>query len=248
MQHGSTIHETSVLTEEGSTAILSSVQTIFVPSCSTPIGPVSVPTTVTETLRGATYTSFVTAPGFNHSIVVASMVTTFLPGSTLVTTAPGERSTVTEYETETLPGSTFTASGGSATITEFATRTLPGSTITVITGPGENATITSIETTTCYETISKCNTLPPVGPVSIPSVTTIYATSYVTRTLPTTLSVGTTCEASTVTITLSSDGWSTPTGYGPHGGPPGSWSNKPSQEGGALTASSTKSTGYWRRA
>jgi hypothetical protein len=153
-----------------------------VTSCSFPIGPVSQPatTTITQTLPGATYTSFLTAPGFNYSIVYTSFVTR--PGPTFITTAPGAQTTVTEYETETLPGATFTAPGGSITYTPYATQTLPGSTVTsVVFQPGDNTTITRTETTTCYETVSTCSAS-PTGPASSPRETTIFATDYITKT------------------------------------------------------------------
>jgi hypothetical protein len=226
-------------------------------SCSIPVGPESPPATITltqtRTLPGATLTSFYTAPGFNHSSVYTSIVTR--PGLTFTITAPGASATVTQYETTTLPGATLTAPGGSITLTQYATRTLPGATITSIAyQPGENSTFTSIstETTTCYETeteiISSCSAS-PTGPLSPPSQTTVYATDYVTQTVPTTYTYTyapeTTCSDVTVTITASSSGWDDagkPGGYGPHTSSEG-WGGKPSGYGGA----SSTGGGSWRR-
>lgn len=260
MQPGRTIYETSISTERGPT----------VTSCSLPIGPVSQPVTITQRLPGATYTSFftatascsvpvgpespsatvtqtrtmpdftftsfLTAPGFNHSSVYTSFITQ--QGATFVSIAPGVRTTITKYGTKTLPG----APEGSTTYTQYATKTLPGSTITsVIYQPGENSTITSTETTPCYETASTCNAS-PTGPISPPRETTIYATDYITKTIPgipTTYTSDATCSDATVTVTASSSGWDKPDGYGSQ-----TWDDsKPSQYGGAATTSS----GYWRR-
>ena len=252
------IYETSVSTEKGAT----------VTSCSFPIGLVSQSVTITQTLPGATYTSFftattpcsipvgpqsppatitltrtsfLTAPGFNHSSVYTSFVTQ--QGPTFVSTAPGVRTTITEYGTKTLPGPTFTAPGGSTTYTQYATKTLPGSTITsIIYQPGENSTTTSTETTTCYETISTCSAS-PTGPAPPPRETTIYATNYITKTIPgipKTYTADATCSDTTITVTASSSGWDKPGGgYGSQ-----TWDDgKPSQYGGPATTSS----GYWRR-
>lgn len=228
MQPGRTIYETSISTERGPT----------VTSCSFPIGPVSQlsTATVTWTLPGTTFTSFLTAPGFNHSSVYTSFITQ--QGPTFVSTAPGVRTTITEYGTKTLPG----APGGSITYTQYATKTLPGSTITsIIYQPGENSTITSTETTTCYETVSTCNAS-PTGPISPPRETTIYATNYITKTIPgvpTTYTADATCHDVTVTLTASSSGWDKPGGYGSQ-----TWDDsKPSGYGGPATTSS----GYWKR-
>jgi hypothetical protein len=220
-------------------------------SCSIPVGPESPPATITltqtRTLPGATFTSFYTAPGFNHSSVYTSVVTR--QGPTFTITAPGNSATVTQYETTTLPGATFTAPGGSITLT----RTLPGATITSIAyQPGENSTFTSTatETTTCYETetISSCSAS-PTGPVSPPSETTVYATDYVTKSVPTTYTYTytpeTTCSDVTVTITASSSGWEDGSGgYGPHTSSDG-WGGKPSGYGNGGAAST--GGGSWRR-
>lgn len=245
VQPGRTIYETSVVTEEGDTltATLSSVETITVSSCSIPIGPVTPPVVLTRTLPGVTYTSFVTAPEFNNSVVVTS---------TQVITAPGGQTTVTEYETETVQGSTFTAPGGETIVTEYETKTAQGSTFTAPgesatttewatrTVPGENSTITSTETTTCYETV----TATPEGPVSPARETTICATSYITKDLPAAYTVSETCSDATVTITASKDGWGKPGGYGPHSTATGDWGDdKPSGYGDPVASS----TGYWRR-
>jgi len=192
------------------------------------------------TAPGATFTSFLTAPGFNHSIVYTSFVTR--PGPTFVTTAPGALTTVTERQTETLPGATFTAPGGSITYTQYATKTLLGSTITsVVFQPGANTTITSTETTTCYETVSTCSAS-PTGPASPPHETTVYATDYITKTIPgipTTYTADGTCSDTTITVTASSGGWDKPDGYGSQ-----TWDDgKPSGYGGA----STTGGGSWRR-
>lgn len=229
VQPGRTIYETSVSTERGAT----------ITSYSFPIGPVSQPatTTITQTLPGATYTTFLTAPGFNHSIVYTSFVTR--PGSTFITTAPGALTTVTERETETLPGATFTAPGGSVTYTQYATKTVPGSAITsVVFQPGDNTTITSTKTTTCYETVSTCSAS-STGAVQPPCETTIYATDYITKTIPTTYTADATCHDVSITVTSLSSGWDKPGGYGSHT----SWDGKPSEYGGAATTSS----GYWKR-
>jgi hypothetical protein len=161
-------------------------------------------------------------------------------------TAPGDRTTLTEYRTTTLPGSTFTAPGGKHTLTEYAT--LPGSVITsTINHPGENSTVTSTETTTCYETVSSSCSATPHGPVSPPHETTIYATNYITKTLPTTYTAYATCSDSTVTVTASSKGWDESGGYGSHSSShSGDWEGKPSAYGEAAAASSSE--GFWRRA
>lgn len=159
-----------------------------------------------------------------------------------MTTAPGVRTTITEYGTKTLPGSTFTAPGGSTTYTQYATKTLPGSTITsVIYQPGENSTVTRTETTTCYETVSTCSAS-RTGPASPPRETTIYATDYVTKTIPgipTTYTADATCSDITITVTASSSGWDKPDGYGSQ-----TWEDgKPSGYGGATATRS----GHWTR-
>jgi hypothetical protein len=219
VQPGRTIYETSVSTQQGAT----------ITSCSFPVGPASQPatTTITQTLPGATYTSFLTAPGFNYSIVYTSFITR--PGPTFISTAPGAQTTITERETETLPGTTFTAPGGSITYTQYATKTLPGS------------VITNTETTTCYETVSTCSAS-PTGPASPPSETTIFATDYITKTIPgipTTYTADATCSDTTITVTASSSGWDEPGGYGSQ-----TWEDsKPTPYGGAPTTSS----GYWKR-
>jgi hypothetical protein len=270
VQPGRTIYETLISSEEGatSTKTLNSVQTVtswsipvgpasgpleitytrtlpgvtytsFITatetSCSIPVGPESPPATITltqpRTLPVATFTSFYTAPGFNHSSVYTSVVTR--PGPTFTITAPGNSATVTQYETTTLPGST---------ITRIAYQ------------PGENSTSTSTatETMTCYETemVSSCSAS-PTGPVSPPFETTVYATNYVTQTVPTTYTYTytyapeTTCSDVTVTITASSGGWEDgPGGYGPHTSS-GEWGGKPSGYGDAGAAST--SGGSWRR-
>jgi hypothetical protein len=175
---------------------------------------------------------------------------------------------LTEYQTTTLPGSTFTAPGGKHTLTEYATETLPGSIITsIINHPGENSTITSTETTTCYETVSTCS----ATPVSPPHPeTTIYATEYITKTLPTTYTAHETCSDatvtdtitktlpttytayetcsdSTITVTASSKGWDEGGGYGDHSSSHagGDWGGKHSGYGDAAAASSTG--GAWRQ-
>jgi hypothetical protein len=234
----STLILTKTLPGETYTSIVS-------PSC-TPHGPVKPPTTITltHTLPGATFTSFYTAPGYNHSVVRTSVITRTISGPTIVQTAPGDRTTLTEYQTTTLPGLTFTAPGGKHTLTEYATETLPGSIITsIINHPGENSTITSTETTTCYETVSTCS----ATPVSPPHPeTTIYATEYITKTLPTTYTAHETCSDATITVTASSKGWDEGGGYGDHSSSHagGDWGGKHSGYGDAA-ASSTG--GGWRR-
>lgn len=260
IQPGRTIYETSVSTEKGATvtscsypigpvsqqATTTIIQTLpgatytsfftATPSCSIPVCPESPAATITRTLPGVTFTSFQTAPGFNHSSVYTSFVTR--PGPTFITTAPGAQTTVTEHDTTTLPGATFTAPGGSTTYTQYATETLPGSTITsVVYQPGDNTTITSTETTTCYETISTCSAS-PTGRVSPPRETTIYATNFITKTEATTYTAEATCSDVTITLTASSSGWDKPGGYGSH-----TWEDKPSGYGGAATTSG----GSWRR-
>jgi hypothetical protein len=256
--------------------------TSFVTSSCTPHGPSkplatitvthrpSKPTdtiTVTHSSPGSTFTSFHTAPGFNNSVVRTSIITRTITGPTIVHTAPGDQTTLTEYRTTTLPGSTFTAPGGKHTLTEYAT--LPGSIITsIINHPGENSTTTTTETTTCYETVSTCSAT-PYGPVSPPHETTIYTTEYltkslpttytahqtcsdstvtdyITKTLPTTYTAYETCSDSTVTVTASSTGWDESGGYGDHRGSHsgGDWGDKPSGYGDGA-ASSTG--GSWRR-
>lgn len=243
-------------------ATLTSFVTASATSCS-PVGPESPQATITltRTLPGATFTSFFTAPGYNHSSVYTSIVT--LQGPTVVSTAPGARTTITEYETrtlpgatltvpggsvaltqyatKTLPGATYTAPGGSFTFTQYATKTLPGATITSVAyQPGENSTVT--ETTTCFETVSSCSAT-PIGPVSSPRETTVYATDYVTKVVPTTYTADATCHDVTVTITASSSGWDDKPGdYGPHTSSEG-WGDKPSGYGGAHTTA----TGSWKR-
>lgn len=265
VQPGRTIYETSVSTQQGATVISSyfpvgpasqpstatitqtlpgATYTSFLTattSCSIPIGPESLPATITQTrtLPGVTFTSFLTAPGFNYSSVYTSFITR--PGQTFTATAPGAPTTITERETLKLPGATFTAPGGSFTYTQYATKTLPGSTITsVVFQPGENSTITSTETTTCYETVSTCSAS-PTAPASPPRETTIYATDYITKTIPgisTTYTADATCSDVTITITASSSGWDKPGGYGSQ-----TWDDsKPSQYGGT----STTSSGYWK--
>lgn len=226
VQPGRTIHETSVTTE-------------------VPVGPVSQPSTIylTQTLPGKTYTSFLTAPGYNHSIVYTSFVTR--PGPTVVDTAPGALTTVTEFQIKSLPG-------GSVVYTQFATKTLPGAvTTSIIYQPGENSTITSTETTTCYETetISTCSAS-PTAPVSPPHEITVYATNYITETAkPTTYTAEATCSDKTITITASSSGWDKPSEYGPHStseswdkpsdygshSTSDDWDHKPSSYGGAAS-------------
>jgi hypothetical protein len=221
--------------------------TSFVTSSCTPYRP-SKPTatiTLTHSLPGATFTSFHTAPGFNNSVVRTSIITRTISGPTIVHTAPGDRTTLTEYRTTTLPGPTLTAPGGKHTLTEYAT--LPGSIVTsIINHPGENSTITSTETTTCYETVSSCSATPH-GPVSPPHETTVYATNYITKTLPTTYTAYATCSDSTITVTASSTVWDEAGGYGDHRGSHsgGDWGDKHSGYGDAA-ASSTG--GSWRRA
>jgi hypothetical protein len=159
-----------------------------------------------------------------------------------VTTVAGPLTTITKYETKTLPGEIVTAPTGSTTFTQYATETLPGATITSTAyQPGKNNTITSTETTTCYETISTCSAS-PTGPISPPRETTVYATDYVTKVIPTTYTADATCSDVTVTITASSGGWDKPDTYGPHSSSKG-WGDEPSGYGGAHT------TGYgsWRR-
>jgi len=231
------IYETSISIKEGPThtATFNSVETLTESIYSVPIQPVTAPPTLTltRTLPGEIYTSFVTssciptppatitltrtsfytAPGYNHSVVRTSIISHTVPGPTIVNTAPGSQTTLTEYRTKMLPGSTLTVPGGKSTLTEYATRTLPGSTITsVINHPGENSTITTTETTTCYETVSTCS----VTPVSPPRGMTIYETNYITKTLPTTYTAYATCSDSTVTITASSKGWDKSGGYESH--------------------------------
>lgn len=259
VQPSRTIYEISVSTEKGATLT----------SCSFPVGPVSQPSTatITQTLPGAIHTSFVTAstscsapigpasppatifltrtsfltaPGANRSSVYTSFITQ--EGPTFVSTAPATRTTITEYGTRTLPWPTYTAPEGSITFTQYATKTLPGSTITsVVFQPGENTTITSTETTTCYETVSTCSAS-PMGPISPPRETTIYAAEYITKTIlsiPTTYTADATCHDKTITLTASSSGWDRPGGYGSQ-----TWDDsKSSQYGGPATTSS----GYWRR-
>lgn len=159
-----------------------------------------------------------------------------------MSTATGVRTTITEYGTKTLPGATFTAPGGNITYTQYATKTLSGPTVTsVVYQPGENSTITSTETTTCYETVSTCSAS-PTGPISPARETTIYATDYITKTIPgipTTYTADATCHNVTVTLTASSSGWDKPGSYGSQ-----TWDDsKPSQYGSPATTSS----GYWRR-
>ncbi|GAB7327628.1 hypothetical protein MBLNU13_g11472t2 [Cladosporium sp. NU13] len=249
VQPGRTIYETFVSTEKGATVTSYSFPvgpvsqpSTTTPSCSIPIGPESLPATVTQTstLPGITFTSFLTAPGFNHSSVYTSFITQ--QGPTFVSTAPGVRTTITEQKTRTIPGPTFTAPGGSFTYTQYATKTLPGSTITsIIYQPGENSTITNTETTTCYETVSTCSAS-PTGPASPPREITIYAMDYITKTIPgipTTYTADATCHDVTITLTASSSDWDKPDGYGSQ-----TWDDiKPSQYGGAAATSS----GYWRR-
>lgn len=241
-------------------------QTSFVtaptPSCTIPIGPVTAPPTitVTRTLPGATFTSFYTAPGFNQSIIYTSVVTSVLPGPTITSTISGAGATLTEYETRTLPGATFTAPGGSFTLTEYATKTLPGSVSTItsiVNQPGEDSTITTTETTTYYETISTCDAS-PTGPIPPPRETTIYATNYITKTIPTTYTADATCSDSTITITATSGGWDKPGGYGPGSSSSDGWEDKPSSYGsdwtdkpsgyGGPDAAPTKSDDSWKRA
>ena len=261
---GRTIYETSVSTEEGATVtscslpigpvsqpITSTVtQTLpgatytsfftATPSCSTPVGPESPPATITHTrtLPGLTLTSVFTAPGFNHSSVYTSFVTR--PGPTFVTTALGPKTTITEFETKTLPGATITAPGGSLTYTHYSTKTLPGATVTsIVFQPGENGTVTSTETTTCFETVSATCSASPTAPALPPRETTIYATNYFTKTIPTTYTADATCTDKTVTITASSGTWDKPGSYGSQ-----TWDDKPSGYGGAATTSG----GSWKRA
>lgn len=171
---------------------------------------------------------------YNEETTTLTSVVT-LPGEATTKLAGGQ-TTFTEYETTTL-------AGGSFTLTEFATKTLPGSTITsIIDQPGENSTITSTETTTYYETISTCNAT-PIGPVSSPQATTIYATNYVTKLVPKTAQA--TCSDSTITVTASSGDWDKPDGYGPHSSSSGDWGDKPDGYGGAAAPTST---GSWKRA
>jgi hypothetical protein len=223
--------------------------------CSIPVGPESPPATITltqtRTLPGATFTSFYTAPGFNHSSVYTSVVTR--QGPTFTITAPCNSATVMQYETTTLPGATLTAPGGSIALT----RTLPGATITSIAyQPSENSTFTftttSIETATCYETetASSCSAS-PTGFVAPPRETTVYATDYVTKSVPTTYTYTytpeTTCSDVTVTITASASGWDDagkPGRYRPHTSSDG-WGGKPSGYGNGGAAST--GGGSWRR-
>lgn len=273
IQPGRTVYETSISTEKGATitSTLNNFQTLTVTTCSALVSPATPPSTatitrtlpgatytsfftatattcsplvgpesplatvtLTRTLPGATFTSFFTAPGYNHS----SIYTTYVAGPTVATT-------VTQYETRTLPGATFTAPGGSVTLTQYATTTLPGATITsIVTQPGENSTIISTETTTCYETVSTCSASPisPVSPASPPSTATVYATNYITKTIPTTYTAGLTCSDVTITITAPTSDWDQPGGYGGHSSSE-SWGDKPSGYGGAHTTS----VGSWRR-
>lgn len=237
VQPGRTVFETSIQTEEGGTSI--AYQTLTVSSCSTPVGPATPPVVLTRTLPGVTHTSFVTIPGSNNSVVQTQIITSVLPGPTQVITAPCGQTTATRYETLTLPGSTYTALSGGTTITEYSTRTLPGFTITsVVSQPGSNTTIT--ETKTCYET----TTASPEGPVSPARESTIYATSYITKELPTTYTADQTCSETTVFITASDSGWDKPDGYRPHStATDEEWGDKPSSYGG----SASFPTGSWRR-
>lgn len=256
VQPGRTIYETSISTEEGETltATLSSIQALTVSSCTVPVGPATpaATLTLTRTLPGATFASFLTGATPSCSVPVGPVtppatitLTRTLPGATLTSffTAPGFNHSIVQTATVTslLPGSTVTLPGGSSTVTEFATRTLPGSTSTitsVVNQPGEDNTITSTatetETTTCYETetVSTCNAS-PTGPASPPRETTVYATHYVTERLPTTTTytADATCSDSTITITASG-GWDKPGTYGPHSSSPTDWdSGKPSGYG-----------------
>jgi hypothetical protein len=181
-------------------------------------------------------TSFFTAPGFNHSSIYTSFITR--PRPTFTTTAPGAKTTTTEYAPEILPEATFTAPGGSVTYTQLATTTLAGATITsLVFQPGENSTITSIETTTCDETVSTCSAS-PISPVSPSRETTIYTTNYVTQTIATAYTAAATCSDKTITITVSAGDWDAPGTYVPH-----TWSDKSSGHGGATTTSGRS----WRR-
>jgi hypothetical protein len=70
-------------------------------------------------------TSFFTAPGFNHSSIYTSFITR--PRPTFTTTAPGAKTTTTEYAPEILPEATFTAPGGSVTYTPVRIAQSPAS-------------------------------------------------------------------------------------------------------------------------
>ena len=132
VQPGPTIYETFVSTEESAT----------VTSCSFPVGPASYPatTTITQTLPGATYKSFLTAtpscsvPVGPESPPATVTYTQTLPGVTLTSifTAPGYNHSSIYTSFITRPGITFTttAPGAETTITELVTKTLPGATFT----------------------------------------------------------------------------------------------------------------------